>query len=233
MQWSSRRQIHLCPLVCFYWWTSGKFAWFEEQLSQLTLCVAMGIFPNESSQHSKMVFPRLLCTSCPEVKLLSRVWLCATQWMICNPPVFSVLEFSRQEYQSGFAIPVSRESSQPKDWTWVSCIAGRFFTNWVTSYLQISSVAQSCLTLCEPMNCSTPRLPVQHQLPEFTQTHAYRVSDAIQPSHPLSPPSPPALNSSQHQSVFQWVNSSHEVAKVLEFQLQHQFFQWTSRNDLL
>ena len=87
------------------------------------------------------------------------------------------------------------------------------------SSVQFSSVAQSCLTLCDPMNCSTPGLPVHHQLPEFTQIHVYRVSDAILPSHPLSSPSPPAPNPSQHQSLFQWVNSSHEVAKVLEFQL--------------
>ena len=86
-------------------------------------------------------------------------------------------------------------------------------------YMLFSSVAQSCSTLCDPMNCSTPGLPVHHQLPDFTQTHVHRVGDAIQPSHPLSSPSPPAPNPSQHQSLFQWVNSSHEVAKVLEFQL--------------
>ena len=85
--------------------------------------------------------------------------------------------------------------------------------------IQFSSVAQSCPTLCDPMNRSTPGLPVHHQLPEFTQTHVHRVSDAIQPSHPLSSPYPPAPNPSQHQSLFQWVNSSHEGAKVLEFQL--------------
>ena len=68
--------------------------------------------------------------------------------------------------------------------------------------LQFSLVAQSCLTLCDPMNRSTPGLPVHHQLPEFTQTHVHRVRDAIQPSHPLSSPSPPALNPSQHQSLF-------------------------------
>ena len=77
------------------------------------------------------------------------------------------------------------------------------------------------------MNCSTPGLPVYHQLLEFTQTHVHRVGDAIQPSHPLSSPSPPAPNPSQHQSLFQWVSSSHEVAKVLAFQPQHQSFQWT------
>ena len=80
-------------------------------------------------------------------------------------------------------------------------------------------VAQSSPTVCSPMNCSTPGLPAHHQLPENTQTHVHRVSDAIQPSHPLSSPSPPAPNLSQHQDLFQWVNSSHEVAKVLEFQL--------------
>ena len=86
--------------------------------------------------------------------------------------------------------------------------------------VQLSSVAQSCPTLCDSMNRSTPGLPVHHQLPEFSQTHVHRVSDAIQPSHPLSSsPSPPAPSPSQHQSLFQWVNSSHEVAKVLEFQL--------------
>ena len=82
--------------------------------------------------------------------------------------------------------------------------------------VQFSSVAQSCPTLCDPMNHSTPGLPVHHQLLEFTQTHVHQVSDAIQPSDPLSSPSPPAPNPSQHQSLFQWVNSSHEVAKSLE-----------------
>ena len=99
--------------------------------------------------------------------------------------------------------------------------------------VQFSSVAQLCLTLCDPMNCSIPGLPVHHQLPEFTQTHVHWVGDAIQPSHPLSSPSPPALNLSQHQGPFQWVSSSHQVAKVLEFQLQHQSFQWTPRTDFL
>ena len=83
------------------------------------------------------------------------------------------------------------------------------------------------------MNHSTPGLPVHHQLPESTQTHVHWVGDAIQPSHPLLSPSPPAPNPSQHQGLFKWVNTSHEVAKVLEFQLQHQSFQWTARTYLL
>ena len=95
--------------------------------------------------------------------------------------------------------------------------------------VQFSSVAQSCLTLCDPMDCCTPGLPVHHQIPEFTQTHVHWVDDAIQPSHPLSSPSPPAFNLSQHQGLLQCVRSSYQVAKVLEFQLQHQSFQWTPR----
>ena len=92
--------------------------------------------------------------------------------------------------------------------------------------VQFSSASQSCLTLCNPIDCTTPGLPVHHQLLEFTQTHVHRVGDAIQPSHPLSSPSPPPFNLSQHQGLFKWVSSLHQVAKVLELQLQHQSFQW-------
>ena len=99
--------------------------------------------------------------------------------------------------------------------------------------VQFSSVTQSCPTLCNSMNHSTPGLPVHHQLPEFTQTHVHHVGDTIQPSHPLSSPSPPAPNPSQHQGLSQWVSSSHQMAKVLEFQLQHQSFQWIFRTDFL
>ena len=106
-------------------------------------------------------------------------------------------------------------------------------TNNCVIQFQFSSVAQLCPTFCHPMECSTPGLPNHHQLPESTQTHVHCVSEAIQPSHPLSSPSPPALNLSQHQGLFKWVSSPHQVAKVLEFQLQHQSFQWTPRTDLL
>ena len=85
--------------------------------------------------------------------------------------------------------------------------------------VQFSSVAQSCPTLCDVMNRSMPGLPVHHQLPEFTQTQVHQVRNAIQPSHPRSSPSPPARNPSQHQGLFQGVNSSHEVVKVLELRL--------------
>ena len=101
-----------------------------------------------------------------------------------------------------------------------------------TPRFQFSSVARSCLTLCDPMDCSTPCLPVYHQLLEFVETQVHWVGDAIQPSPSLSSPSPPAFNLSQHQGLFQWV-SSHQVAKVLKLQFQHQSFQWIFRIDLL
>jgi len=95
----------------------------------------------------------------------------------------------------------------------------------------ISSVIQLCLTLCDHMDCSMLGFPVRHQLLELAQTHVHWVGDAIQPSHPLLSPSPPTFNLSQHQGLFKWVSSSHQVAKVLELQLQHQSFQWIFRTD--
>ena len=103
----------------------------------------------------------------------------------------------------------------------------------VSNNVQFSSVAQSCPTLCDPMNRSMPGFPLHQQHSEPTQTHVYWVSDAIQPSHPLLFSFPPAFNPSQHQGLFKWVSSSHQVAKVLEFQLQHQSFQWIFRTDFL
>ena len=95
------------------------------------------------------------------------------------------------------------------------------------------SVTQARLTLCDPMDCSTPGFPVHHQLLELTHTYVHQVGDAIQPSHPLSSPSPPTFNLPQHQGLFQWVSSLHQVAKVLEFQPQHQSSQWIFRIDFL
>ena len=105
----------------------------------------------------------------------------------------------------------------------------------ISTSVQFSSVTQSCPTLCNPMDCSIPGLPVYHQLPEFTQIHGHWVGDAIQPSNPLLAPSPPSLNLSQHQGFFffKWVSSSHQLVNVLEFQLQHQSFQWIFRTDFL
>ena len=108
-----------------------------------------------------------------------------------------------------------------KSWTWLS--------NWTEKVL----VTQLCLTLCNPMDCSTPGFSAHHQLPELNQTHAHWVCDAIQSSHLLSFPYPPAFNLFQHQGLFKWVSSSPQVAKILEFHLQHQSFQWIFRTDLL
>ena len=159
------------------------------------------------------------------------------------------MEFSRQEYWSGLSFPPPGNLLDPgiKPMSPVSlALAGRFFTTeppgkllvrchynaFQFSSVQFSSAAQSCLTLCDPMDCSTPVLPVHHQLLEFTQTHVHWVGDAIQPSHPPLSPSPPTFYLSQHQGLFQWISSSHQVAKILEFQLQHQSLQWTPRTNL-
>ena len=99
--------------------------------------------------------------------------------------------------------------------------------------VQFSPITQWCPTLCDLMDCSMPGFPVHHQLLELAQTQVCWVGDAIQPSHHLSSPSSPALNISQHQGLSQWVSFSHQVAKVLEFQLKHQSFQLTFRTDLL
>ena len=98
---------------------------------------------------------------------------------------------------------------------------------------QMFSVQFSRSVVSNPMDCSTPGLPVHHQLLELAQTHVHWISDAIQPSHPLSSPSPPVFDLSQHQGLFQWVSSLRQVAKLLEFQLQHQSFQWIFRTDFL
>ena len=121
-------------------------------------------------------------------------------------------------------------SSEPVSFVAIIKICSFFL---ILYLLVCCSVIQLCLTLCDPMDCSMPGFPVLHYLPELTQTHVHWVGDAIQPSHPLSSPSPPALNLSHHQGLFQWVCSSHQVAKVLGLQLHHQSFQWIYRVDFL
>ena len=138
--------------------------------------------------------------------------------MDCSPPAPSVHGILRARILEWVAISYSRGSSQPRNPTWVSSMQADSFPTELQGLMtilklcssftaffciQFSSVAQSCLTPCDPMNCSTLGLPVHHQLPEFTQTQVRPVSDVIQPSHPLSSPSPPAPNPSQHQSLFQ------------------------------
>ena len=139
-----------------------------------------------------------------------------TPWTIAHPSPLS-MEFSRQEHWWGLAFPSPEDLPCPGiEPVLLYCrqILYRVSYTEVLLYVsvQFSSVSQSCSTICDTMNSSMPGLPVHHQLPEFTQTHVHRVGDAIQPSNPLSSPSPAAPNPSQHQSLFQSVNSSHEVA---------------------
>ena len=152
--------------------------------------------------------------------VLSSIWLLATFWTVACLASLS-MGFLRQEYWSGLSVFPSPGDLPTYGWnlSLLCLLHYRWILYPLSNSVQFSSVAQSCLTLCDLMNGSTPGLPVHHQLLEFTQTHVHRVSHAIQPSHPLSSPSPPAPNPSQHQGLFQWVNSLHEVAKVLEFQL--------------
>ena len=142
-------------------------------------------------------------------------------WWDCKPikPVWSIARhyFSQHTDAYNLAIPILYAHIHQKHVPKLFCCC--------------CSVIQSCLTLCNPMDCSMPSFPVLHYLPEFAQTHNHWVNDAIQPSHPLSPPSPPAFNLSQHQGLFQRVASSHQVAKVLELQLQS--FQWIFSVDFL
>ena len=167
----------------------------------------------------------LQCESSRFLHFVLATQMCPTLFdsMNCSPPGSSVHGILQASILEWSATPFSRASSQPREWTRVCWRQILYHLSHQgrpsTSSVQFSSVTQSCLTLHDPMNCNTPGLPVHHQLQEFTQTHAHRVGDAIQPSHPLSSLSPPAPNPSQLQSLFQWVNSSHEVAKVLEFQL--------------
>ena len=191
----------------------------------------------EPSNHLILCHPLLLLPSIfPRIKIFSNESVLWFRW----PQYWS--------FALASVLPMNIQDWLPLWWTaWISLLPqglSRVFPNttvqkhqffspqpslWSNSHIhtwllekpsvQFTSVTQSCPTLWDPMNRSTPGLPVHHQLPEFTQTHIHRDGDAIQPSHPLSSPFPPALNPSQHQGLFQWVNSSHEVAKVLEFQL--------------
>ena len=157
----------------------------------------------------------------------------------CDPMSFTVPGILQARILEWAAYPFSSGSYQPRNQTRVTCIAGGFFTNWdirVRSTLQnqsVSSVAQSCLTLCDPMDCSMPGFPVHHQLPEPTQSHVHCIGDVIQPPHLLSSPSPPTFNLCQHQSLFQWVGSSgcqstgvSASASVLPMNIQDWFSLW-------
>ena len=126
------------------------------------------------------------------------------------------------------AIQPSHPLSSPSPPTFNLSSISVFF-NENSHSVQFRSVTQSCPTFCDSMDCSTPGITVHHQLPEFMQIHVHWVSDIIQPFQPLSSPSVPTFNLSQNQGLFQWVSSSHQVAKLSEFQFQHQSFRWIFR----
>ena len=163
-----------------------------------------------------------------------KVYSAAIGWNVVYKSIKSILSnVLLKASVSLFSLAVLSMGSQRLRHNWVTELnCSVHYVTDVLMSLQFSSVAESYLTLCDPMNCSTPGLPVQHQFPEPTQTHVHWVSHAIQPSHPLSSSSP-AFNLSQHQGLFQWINSLHQVAKGLEFQPQHQSFQWIFRTDFL
>ena len=154
-----------------------------------------------------------LLSSMPKMGMQSSMWICVSLLFFSDLPAFreeNLLRCPLSCAKLGCAVLSG----------WRPVVA-HCTSKWADklNLSQFSSVAQLCPTLCDPMNRSKPGLPVHHHLPMFTQTHVHQVGDAIQPSQSLSSPSPPAPNPSQYQSLFQWVNSSHEVAKVLEFQL--------------
>jgi len=151
--------------------------------------------------------------------------------------MWCTLSLYKQKFENSYDLETAGQLKSPMyhGTTWHVTIHQWLWLNlhWRKVSVQFSSVSHSCLTLCDSLDCSTPGLPVHHQLPEFTQTHVHSVGDAIQPSYPLTSTSPPTFNLSQHQGLFQWVSSSHQVAKVLDFQLQHQSFWWMFRTDFL
>ena len=151
--------------------------------------------------------------------------LCMSALVLSSPDTFhAVLHLAALQFQSFHYF-------HPGEYLRHERISQFQFSNPRVRILSVSIIsAQSYPTLCDPMDCSMPGLPVHHQLPEFTQTHVHWVGDAVQPSHPLSSPSPPTFNLSQYQGLFR---SSQQVAKVLELQLQHQSFQWIFRVDFL
>ena len=165
----------------------------------LSIFPSIRVFPNESVLHIKWPKDFQICTS----KYISLLNVKLVPWNLYMDRVTSNWTCSK--------VNIILLLCPPKNYSVLLVFP---------SSVQFSSVAQSRLTLFDPMNCSMPGLPAHQKLSEFTQTHVHQVCDAIPPSHPLSSPSPPAPNPSQHQSLFQWVNSSHEVAcEVLEFQL--------------
>ena len=204
--------VCVCVCVCVYY---IRNAWGEHKARQRRVCKRGSTLPVKLFLKLKTMIWGKITTTNKRVGKYKFHWAknkdCWWKWTC-------------QSFQLSYP-PVS--ATRPP----ICAIDKQFFST--VCVVQFSSVAQLCPSLCDPMDCSTPGLPVCQQLPEPTQTHVHWVSNAIQPSHPLLSPSSPAFNLSQHQGLFKWVSSSYQVAKILEFQLQHQSFQWIFRTDLL
>ena len=155
-----------------------------------------------------------------KITVLSHFWLFSILWTV--PTRFlHPWDFPGKNTRVGCHL-VLQGTFPTQGWSHVSCIGRWILYHWATwesqnNIFQFSSVAQLCMILCDPMDCSMPGLPVHHQLPEFTQIHFHWVGDAIQPSHPLWPPSPAAFTLPQHEGLFKWVSSSHQVTKYCSF----------------
>ena len=228
------------------------FRWAREVVFKLLIHrPAASILPVEKHRCSEVLFRRLGCSSGIWVFKIS--WVCnlsPSPWSPDNSldlllhNLFPLLRMG-EELTVGWKEVWSfrdRHFLGPSDFS--GCrkvgvgrgqvtIRNHYYVNITGKLPSVSSVTQSWLTFCDPMDCSTPDFPVHHELPELAQTHIHWVGDALQSSHPLSSPSPPAFNLSQYQGLFKWVSSSHQVAKVLELQLKYQYFQWIFRTGLL
>ena len=194
-----------------------------------SLLILIPLFDAQSFKNSFVTFLKMFLIYChsPDFIILNPSY---SHVQTYTYPSLQVLSYKEMFLKCQFLLPIC--------WIHASIfvivqIPSTGVVSTVFSSVQFSSVTQLCPTLCYPMDRSMPGLPVHHQLPELTQTHVHWVSDVIELSHPMSSPSPPAFNLSQHQGLFQWVSFSHQVAKILEFQLQHQSFQWIFRTDFL
>ena len=182
--------------------------WIAAHQASLSITNSWSLFKLMSSNHLILCHPLFFLPSIfPSISVFS---------------IESVLRISWPKYWS-FSFNINL-SMNIQDWI--------LLEKYKYAHYSVQSL-QLCPTLCDPIDCSIPCLPVHHELPEFTQTYVHWVGNAFQPSHPLSSPSVPAFNLSQHQGLFKWVSSLYQVAEVLEFQLQHQSFQWTLRTDFL
>ena len=199
------------------------YEWYGDEPTHPTTLFSVCFFISERRSSTQMEISMLLCSRFRALFLWNLLVNLSTVASVFVPStVHSLILAQQRKYKKKSSIGLWLLASSSDHWTKKK---KKIPCKHLLRFQWFSSVTQSCPILCDSMNPSMPGLPVHHQLPEFTETHVHRVGDTIQQSHPLSSPSPPTLNLSQHQGLFKWVSSSHQVAKVLEFQPQHQSFQ--------